>query len=211
MPRRHPPHRTDCPYHLTARVNNRESFGLDLSEVWKIYEEQLYFVHHAFGLRTHAFVLMSNHFHLLLSDPDGQMSPGLRWLMTETARQINRRTNHRNHLYGDRNHRSLISSYHYYRNAYKYVYRNPVEVSASLQVETYPYSTIQGLLGFQKLNFPVFDNLLTDDLEGVLSWLNTPGTRKDQEEIRQALRKTEFELRVDPVGRKPSRLETELY
>jgi REP element-mobilizing transposase RayT len=135
MPRAHPPHRTDCPYHITARTNNREWFGLDLGEVWKIFEEQLYFIHHGFDVQIHGFVLMSNHFHLLLSDPEGQMSAALRWLMTETARDINKKSNHKNHVYGQRHYRSLIESYHYYMHAYKYVLRNPVEVGACENVE----------------------------------------------------------------------------
>jgi putative transposase len=211
MPRKHPPHRTDCPYHITARTNNREWFGLDLSEVWKIFEDQLYFIHHGFGIRTHAFVLMSNHFHLLASDPEGNMSAALRWLMTETARQINRKTNTKNHLYGDRNHRTLVSNYHYYMHAYKYIYRNPIEADLCLKVEEHPYSTLRGLLGFQKLNFPVFDDLLAEDLEGILRWLNQPVLKEDRETIRQALKKTKFELRIHPTSRAPSRLEMNRY
>ncbi len=211
MPRSHPPGRTDCPYHITARTNNREWFGLNLSEVWKICEEQLYFIHHGFGVRIHAFVLMSNHFHLILSDPEGQMSAALRWFMTETARQINYKMKTRNHVYGQRHYRSLISSYQHYMHAYKYVLRNPVEIGACPRVEDYPYSSLRGLLGFQKLNFPVSDELLMDELEGTLKWLNHAVDKEDRETIRQGLKKSVFELRIDPVSRKPSRLETHQY
>jgi len=211
MPRLNPPYRTDCPYHVTARTNNREWFGLDLNEVWKIFEEQLYFIHHGFGVRTHAFVLMSNHFHLLLSDPEGKMSATLRWFLTETAKEINRQTNSQNHVYGQRNYRSMVGSYHYYTHAYKYIYRNPVEAKICERVEAYRFSTLPGLIGLQKLNFPVFDSLLTDDLEGNLKWLNQPTEKTDREAIRRALKRPIFELGVDPISRKPSRLETDLF
>jgi REP element-mobilizing transposase RayT len=211
MPRLNPPYRTDCPYHVTARTNNREWFGLDLSEVWKIFEEQLYFIHHGFGVRIHAFVLMGNHFHLLLSDPEGKMSVTLRWLLTETAKEINRQMNSKNHVYGQRNYRSLVESYHYYTHAYKYIYRNPVEAGICTRVEEYTYSSLPGLFGLQKLNFPISDSLLTDDLEKNLNWLNRSTEKKDRETIRQGLKRPVFKLRMDPVSRKESRLESELY
>ncbi|MGZ5278886.1 MAG: transposase [Pseudobdellovibrionaceae bacterium] len=211
MARVHPPYRTDCPYHITARTNNREWFGLDLREVWEICEDQLYFIHYGFGVQIHAFVLMSNHFHLLLSDPQGNMSAALRWFMTETAKHINTKMKTKNHVYGQRNYRSLISSYQYFMHAYKYIYRNPIEAGACSTVEEYPYSTLRGLIGFQKLNFPVADSLLMEDLEGTLNWLNHPVHKEDRETIRQALNKAVFELRVDPIHRKPSRLEVLPY
>jgi len=211
MPRKHPPYRTDCPYHITARTNNREWFGLDLREVWKICEEQLYFVHHGFGIRIHAFLLMSNHFHLLASDPDGQMSAAMRWFMSETARLINKKMNSKNHIYGQRHSRSLISNYHHYTHAYKYIYRNPLEAGVCLKVEEYPYSTLRGLFGFQKLNVPVSDNILPDDLEGTLKWLNRAPSKKDRRAVQLGLRKAVFELQKDRVTREASRLEFHRY
>lgn len=211
MPRSHPPYRNDCPYHITARTNNREWFGLDLSEVWEICEEQLYFIHHGYGVRIHAFVLMSNHFHLLVSDPEGNISKAIRWFMSETAREINCRMKTRNHVYGQRHYRTLISNYQYYMHAYKYILRNPVEAGVCEKVEHYPFSTLRGLFGFQRLNFPVADSLLMEDVEGILKWLNQDVKQTDRETIRQGLKKPVFELRVDPISRKESRLETQLY
>jgi putative transposase len=211
MPKPHPPHRTDCPYHITARTNNQEWFGLDLSEVWKIYAEQLYFISNAFGIRIHGFVLMSNHFHLLISDPQGMLSPAIRWLMTETARLINKRLGKKNHVYGQRHYRSLIQSYHYYTHAYKYIYRNPVEAGICKNVEEYQYSTLRGLLGFANLEFPIEDSLLMDDLEGTLKWLNLSVTKENKRTIQLALKKGIFELRKETSTRNLSRLEVEKF
>ncbi len=211
MPRKHPPQHSACPFHITARTNNKEWFGLDLQIVWRICEEQLYFIHHAFRVRIHAFVLMSNHFHLLISDPEGQISLAMRWFMTETARHINYHMNSKNHIYGQPHRRSLILSYHHYTHAYKYIYRNPIEAGICMRVEDYPYSSLRGLFGFQKLNFPVSDHILTDDLEGVLAWLNQPGTRQDRRTIQLALRKSIFELRKEEGTRRASHLEVDRY
>ncbi len=210
MSRKPSPVSSECPYHITARTNNREWFALDLSEVWKIFGNQLFFIHHAFGIRIHSFVLMSNHFHLLMSDPNLQKSRALRWLMTETSREIGKRTHRMNHLYGQRNYQCLIPNYTYYMNAYKYVYQNPVQAGACLRVEEYPYSTLHGLLGFSKLNFPVNDDLLFDDLDTNLWWLNKTVRPEHWDGVSQALRKSEFKLAKDHNRNSPSLLENQL-
>lgn len=198
------------PYHITARTNNRERFELDLSEVWEIFENQLFFIHHAFGIRIHAFVLMKNHFHLLASDPKMQLSQALRWLMTETSREIGRRTGRKNRMYGQRNFKCLISNYHYYMHAYKYIYRNPVEAQACKQVEDYPYSTLYGLVGKRKLVIPIEEDLLFDDFERNLVWLNMGVKKEDWDSIRGALHRSEFKLRKNPKRNTTSDLEIKL-
>ena len=55
-------------YHVTARGNERKAFLRDDSDRFHFLEllaEQT----ERFGVRTHAFVLMLNHFHLLLETP----------------------------------------------------------------------------------------------------------------------------------------------
>jgi putative transposase len=211
MAKKRPELRTDCPYHITARTNNREWFGLDLSQVWKIYEDHLFFLHHAFSIRIHAFVLMTNHFHLLSSDPTGEIKTAMQWFMTETAKQINLQTGKINHVYGGRHFRGLIPSYHYYLHAYKYIYRNPVEVGTCQWVEQYPYSSLRGMFGFQKLVFPVSDGILPEDLEGTLKWLNKIPDVKNKQIIQKALKRPVFKLPKSRSSRKLSHLEENLY
>lgn len=197
----------DHPYHITARTNNREWFSLDLNTVWEIFENQLFFIHHAFGIRIHAFVLMSNHFHLLASDPLLKLPRAMRWLMTETSREIGRRSGRQNRIYGQRNFKCLISNYHYFLHAYKYVYRNPVEAKACIRVEDYPFSTLAGLLGNRPLIIPLEEDLLFSDLLGNLKWLNAGVEKQDWESVRGALRKGEFKLRRDPHRNRTSHLD----
>jgi putative transposase len=202
------PPRPDTPYHITARTNNRELFPIDLAEVWEIFENQLWFLHNAFGVRIHAFVLMNNHFHLLMSDPQLQLSPALRWLMTETSREIGNRAKRINHLYGQRNYQCQIPNYHYYRHAYKYVYRNPVAAGIVDRVEDYPFSTLHSLIKLTKVNIPLCDSLISEDKSGVLDWLNFNPKPKDWQLIRKALRKGEFTLSREPNTNQPSSLES---
>jgi len=210
MPRKICIHRTDCPYHVVARTNNREWFQLDLGEVWEIFEDQLFFIHHAYGIRIHCFVLMINHFHLIISDPENKITKAMRWLMTETSKEIGRRTGRKNRIYGQRNYKCLISSYHYYMHAYKYVYRNPVEAGLIHRTESYPYSTLHGLVGKKKLTIPVEQDLLLEDIDSNLKWLNSKVEKSDWENVRKALKKGEFKLAKNKKGDKESELEKRL-
>ncbi len=116
---------------------------------------QLYFVSHAFNLRVHAFVLMNNHFHLIVRTPDGNLSDAMRYFMRETSREITFVSGRINQTYGSRFHRSLLHSPLYYLHAYKYLYRNPVEAGLCELVEEYKFSSLQGLLGETWLDVPV--------------------------------------------------------
>jgi putative transposase len=210
MPRPHPIRVTDLPYHIIARTNKQEAFPLELRLIWKIYEEELFFIHHAYGVQIHSFVLMNNHFHLILSDPRGTIDLAMRWLMTQSSKRINKQAGTKNHLYGQRHYRSLIPNYHYYMHAYKYVYRNPVEAGACEKVEEYEFSTLRGLLGLQKLNIPLFGDELFNDFEGNLRWLNMAGYKERRLAIKAALNRTVFTL-PKTSSRRLSALENERY
>lgn len=182
-----------------------------MDEVWEIMSRHLYLLHHAYEFRIHAFVLMSNHFHLLASTPLYNLSDGMAYFMKSTSRDLTLAGNRINLTYGNRHFRSQIPSYHYYMNSYKYIYRNPIAAGLSDAVEKYPYSTLPGLLGLRRLHIPLEkDTLLFDDVEDTLKWLNTPSPKEDWEAVGFALRKSVFKLAQDPKTRRPSHLERDL-
>jgi REP element-mobilizing transposase RayT len=54
------------------------------------------------GWRVHAFVLMTNHYHLLLETPQPNLVAGMRWFQTTTTARFNRRHRLSGHLYQGR-------------------------------------------------------------------------------------------------------------
>ena len=193
MPRPKTVLQSEFPYHIGARSINREWFELPMCEVWQLMAEQLHFVHHAFKLRIHAFVLMHNHFHLIASTPDGNLSEAMAWFMRETSRSLTRAGNRINQSYGGRHYRSVMATPIYYLNAYKYLYRNPVQAGLCESVQDYPFSTLSGLLGHRHLLIPVGDDqTLFSDIEGTLSWLNHQPKAEDWEAVKRALHRPEF-------------------
>jgi putative transposase len=159
--------------------------------------DYLYLVAKSFDLSIHSFVMMPNHFHLLVSAPPGHLSPALNHFMRETSRAISGLTGRINQTYGSRNHKTVIESNHYFFNAYKYIYRNPVRAGLCQRVEDYRYSTLSGLLGLSQLVIPVAeDTILFPELfdESALTWLNKESDIDQEEEVRRALKKSTFAL-----------------
>lgn len=201
------------PYHVTARSHNKEWFDLPMIDVWDIFSRYLYFITLAYGVRIHSFVLMNNHFHMLLTTPNANLSEAMNYLMREVSKSIGRESGNINQVFGGPYHWSMIRNRLYYEHAYKYVYRNPVEARICKRVESYAFSTLPGLLGSAHLPFPAFDNMnLIADPGRQLSWLNAPYPDMEfLDDIRKALRHKEFEFHSHGNSRIISPLQSELH
>ncbi len=207
MPRKIVPTTSTDPYHVRARSHNRELFEVPIAEAWAIYEDYLFLLKNGFGVRIHSFVLMPNHFHMLATFPEGNLSPSMRYFMRETSREFSRGSGRINQSYGSRFGRSVIPTYHYFMNAYKYVYRNPVRAKLCTSVEEYPFSTLHSLCGFQKCAIPLEEDTLLFEpnfSSRTLIWLNQEPNPDLEEEMRIGLKRPIFELKNSSKTRKPS-------
>lgn len=209
MPRKPSVLQSEFPYHVCARSINREWFNLPLDDVWEIMSNQLYFIHTAYSVRIMAFILMSNHFHLIVQTPNCNLSEAMAWFMRESSRELARSGNRINQAYGGRYFRSIISSEHYDGLAYKYLYTNSLRAGQARRVEGYKFSALAGLLGLRKLGFPmVEDRMLFSNVEATLEWLNRDVVGAHHEAVRKALRRANFKLTMKKG--KPHALETSL-
>lgn len=180
------------PYHITNRSNNRELFHLELSELWPIFLEALREIEFQFGCETLAFVLMSNHYHLIVKTPNANIGEAMKYFHREVARKSNRAANRINHFFGGRYQWSLIANENYYWNALKYVFRNPVKAKICSNVMEYRYSSLNSMPpDFKwKLVDPFSDEKLAIEFD--IAWLNEAfGTEKERG-IQLALRRREF-------------------
>lgn len=184
-----------CPYHINARCINRDWFRLPMDDIWTIFSDQLFFIANCLDAEIFSFVLMSNHFHLLLRTPNGNLPQIMNHFMKETSRYITWQSGRVNQTFGGPYHRTLITNERHFRIAYKYVYRNPVEAKICNYVEDYSYSTLSGLLGLRKMSIPlVEDHILFDDVTQALNWLNQSTTSDNHESVKLALKKHTFKL-----------------
>ena len=208
MPRKKRENSHIYPYHVNARCINKDWFKIPIEDVWTIFNNYLYLVKHAYNLDIFNFVLMNNHFHMLLKTPEGNLSQAMNYFMREVSREITRSCGRINQTFGAPYHSSLIKTNHYYLHAYKYVYRNPVEAGLCHLVQDYKYSTLSGLLGQSPLIIPVSeDETLFSGVEQTLVWLNSEYTDDNKNKIKKALTRTEFTFDKNGNDRKPDELE----
>jgi putative transposase len=198
---------TAFPIHIVARTNNREEFPIRRTLAWRILCDYLYLLSTGFKLGIHSFVMMPNHFHLIVSDPEGELSAAMAYFMREVTREMNRHSGKVNKLWGGTYHSSIISDPLYYLHAYKYVYRNPVKAGLVDRCESYRFSTLAALLGEELAEFPMIEDVtLLNDPCSTIEWLNTPYSERDTETLQRALKRKKFSLSIDRSKRKPSGL-----
>jgi putative transposase len=211
MPRTKIPAQSDFPYHISGRCINKEWFNLPMSTVWSIMSDELRFANYAYGVKIHSFVLMTNHFHLLLSTPEANLSLAMWNFMGKSSRFLTKAGNRINQTYGSRHFRTVVKGYHYFTHAYKYVYANPVKAGLCERAELYPYSTLNGLIGLNRLTIPLEeDTLLFGNVEKTLEWLNKKTDDEDWQKIKTAMKKKEFKIAKDKNSKKANHLEIDM-
>ena len=58
------------PYHVTTRTFNQQFFYIQLVLVWEMVKDSLREAHHLHPVNLVSFVLMGNHYHMLLFTPN---------------------------------------------------------------------------------------------------------------------------------------------
>lgn len=177
------------PYHVTTRSNDRKWFEVPIEEVWLIALRALRDAHDKQPVELISFVLMSNHYHMILRTPQANIDKFMHEFNSRFSKGIRAENKNRNRIWGGRYHWCLIKSTHYFANCYRYVYQNPVRAEVVSQAENYPYSTLHYLVQGKKFIIPIFDQYGFKDEFG-LNWLNEKIEIHD--EIRKGLRRREF-------------------
>jgi putative transposase len=194
MPRALRVFQSEFPYHVTSRTVNKEAFHVDMDRLWKYVSMRLHFCAFAFEIEIHAFVLMHNHFHLVVRTPKSNLGDFMCYFNRELSKELNRTTGRINQNFGNRYYASMVKDPRYYLTLYRYVYRNPIDAGICLKVEDYKYSSLQHVLG-KRMQFPVFDFPI---IEGAwiknLDWLNEDYKKDEKIQIRKGLKKPIFEL-----------------
>ncbi len=139
----------DACYHVTARGNERKLiFRSDEDrEMFLLTCRQMV---SQFGLLVHAYCLMPNHYHMVVSTPRGNLSRAIGWLQTTYTIRFNRKYKRSGHLYQGRFKAHLVEEDEYARVLVPYVHLNPVrgkdkhkriEARRLKEFESYPWSS----------------------------------------------------------------------
>lgn len=194
MPRKNLIRTDEFPYHITARSNNKECFDLPLALLWPIFKDIINEVQNN-ELRAYipCYVLMKNHFHLLIWTSEGNIDKVMHFIMKKLAHAINKRSGRINHAFGGPYKWCLITNHHYYSNVVRYICQNPLRAKICQKVEDYPY-----------LHLPNFE-LLEDhsSQQALLEWLNESVSSEERTGVKKGLQKFEFKVSLNPQNKKP--------
>ena len=199
MPRAALEKNTHDAYHVTNRSNNREWFSMPIEKCWQLFKQVCSDMAQKYSIEVHALVLMSNHYHLLLSTPLCNLDRAMRYFQTEISREINRYSGRINHVFGSRYRGTRLRSSYSYAYVYKYIMRNPARAKLCERVELYPYSSLHDLEK-GKADLQIIEDFLDlweklpNDWEDRLNWLNQPVPSEQEELIRKALRRQDFKF-----------------
>lgn len=156
-------------FHLNSGLSPRTWRTTKPHERWKIFCQALNNIQFRSDLAAHAFVLMDTHFHILFST----RSMKERALAEEFHQHLSALCNCTWDALEVPLYCESILSAEYYKRAYKYIYRNPVEAGMCSRAEDYEFSSLRGLLGRVNLQVPVIDNMgLIFGPKKILTWLN---------------------------------------
>ena len=91
----------------------------------------------------HAFVVMSNHFHLALETPEGNLVAGMQWLQSTFANRFNKLRGERGHLFQGRYKALLVEAGEVLGQVSHYLHLNPVRAGLATvaQLNEYRYSS----------------------------------------------------------------------
>ena len=147
-------------FHITSRGNEqRDIFRDDVDRVRFL--EQLRKTVERFRWIVYAYVLMSNHFHLLIELlEDKTLSRGVKSLNETYVQAFNRRHNRVGHLVQGRFHAPIIEKETYFLEVARYVVLNPVRAGMVERPEDYKWSSYRASVG--EASAP--DWLATDDV-----------------------------------------------
>ena len=146
------PLRLDIPdgsYHVWNRGVNRADIVFD-DEDRERFVNLLPEVVRRFGWIIHQFILMTNHFHLVVSTPDPTLSRGMKWLEQKFAQRINHRYDRVGPLFQGRFKSQLVEKGTYLLELLRYVALNPVRAKMVQRPEDYRWSSYRWLGGFEK-------------------------------------------------------------
>jgi putative transposase len=135
-------------HHVVTRGNNKRSIYADDRDrtLFCLAVDRIAKRH---DWRVLAYVLMRNHYHLLLEVGDTGLSAGMCQLNTSHAVTYNVRHGRINHLLGKRFWNRYLTTDDSLRSAARYIVQNPIRAGGRLPLERYPWSSYAATVGLE--------------------------------------------------------------
>jgi REP element-mobilizing transposase RayT len=132
-------------YHVMNRgAGHREIFKADKHR--EIFLDLLEEASSLFGVKVHAYCLMDNHYHLLLSTPRANLSRIMRHINGLYTQKFNRSEKHDGPLFRGRYKAIVVDSNSYLLQVSRYIHLNPVIAKIVKKPEMYKWSSYASYL-----------------------------------------------------------------
>ncbi len=156
-------------YHVTCRGNDRRTIFRDDHDRTR-FIERLRRAAEIFGVQVHVYVLMSNHFHLIVETPKANLSEFMRQFNISYTGYYNRRHRRTGHLYQGRFKAIVVDQDSYLLELSRYVHLNPIRIRSQSQrtekdrireISRYRWSSLPGYLdGKRKESWLAYEAVL---------------------------------------------------
>jgi putative transposase len=129
------------PHHVIQRGNNRQPICMDAAD-FQVLKDVIAESARRYQVAVHAFVLMDNHFHLLVTPPTDEALPKMMQALGRSyVRYFNDRHQRSGTLWEGRYRSTLIDAERYLLACMAYIDLNPVRAGLVQQVADYPWSS----------------------------------------------------------------------
>jgi putative transposase len=132
-------------YHVTARGNERKKIFLSSADYAKFLSYLTQAVH-KYGVILHAFVLMGNHYHLIVETPDANLSAFAHAVNSAYTTYFNLKRKRAGHLFQGRYKSILIEKDLYLLELSRYVHLNPVRARIVEKPQDYALSSYRAYI-----------------------------------------------------------------
>jgi REP element-mobilizing transposase RayT len=127
-------------YHILSRGNERRNIFFGDAD-YKVFLGVLEEMSERFEVDIFAYVLMSNHYHLLIRTNQGNLSKSMQWVGTTYTRRFNLQHFRSGHLFQGRFKSILVQNDAYLMQLSCYIHRNPLRAGLVNRLADYRWSS----------------------------------------------------------------------
>jgi len=159
-----------------------------------------------YDFHIHGYVLMSNHYHLLLENTRENLSHGMRQINATYAQYYNKKYKRTGHLWQDRFKSKYIFDENYLFILFKYLEFNPIEAKISKKPGEYKYTLLHDIIK-NSIRSCMKDSFVLKWYDGSAELLKSIGIKISTQEIKKI---KQFQKDFTTFKSNPKRVEQKL-
>lgn len=148
-------------YHITSRGNEKKDIYKENSDKEK-FLEILHAYHKRYDILVHSYVLMDNHYHMILETPRANLLKVMHGINSGYTGYFNRKYSRSGHLFQGRYKAILVDKENYLLELSRYVHLNPVRANMVEKPEDYKWSSYMGFIGNKEQEYVEYAWILSN-------------------------------------------------